>query len=147
VKHALSLLGERETRRWVRLVATLGAAQQKSNELVVMALVRARFCELLSPKVQHGECDLFLMGLLSLIDVMLEIPMAMVLDNVPVDQQIKSVLLGGASPLRPLFQLMLARESGDWESAAQLMRQMHLSESTVAEAYWQAMQWAQQVSG
>ena len=147
VKHALSLLGERETRRWVRLVATLGAAQQKSNELVVMALVRARFCELLSPKLRHADSDLFLMGLLSLIDVMLEIPMAMVLDNVPVDQQIKSVLLGGASPLRPLFQLMLARESGDWESAAQLMRQMHLSESTVAEAYWQAMQWAQQVSG
>lgn len=145
VKHALSLLGERETRRWVRLVATLGAAQQKSSELVIMALVRARFCELLSPKIQHGDSDLFLLGLLSLIDVMLEIPMTMVLEKIPVDQETKSVLLGGASRLRPLYQLMLARESGDWENTAQLARQLHLTESTVAESYWQAMQWAQQV--
>ena len=147
VRHALSLMGERETRRWVRLVATLAAAQQKSNELVVMALVRARFCELLSPKIQHGDSDLFLLGLLSLIDVMLEIPMAQVLEKVPVDHETKSLLLGGASRLRPLFQLMLARESGDWENSAELARQLQLTESTVAEAYWHAMQWARQVTG
>src|SRR5205823_4628884 len=43
VRHALSILGEREVRRWVRLVATLGAGQGKSSELVLSALVRARF--------------------------------------------------------------------------------------------------------
>ena len=63
---ALSMLGEREVRRWVRLVVTLAAGQEKSSELVLSALVRARFCELLSPKVQHGDSDLFLLGLLSL---------------------------------------------------------------------------------
>jgi len=147
VKHALSLLGERETRRWVRLVATLGAAQQRSNELVVMALVRARFCELLSPRIQHGDSDLFLLGLLSLIDVLLEVPMSLVLDKVPVDQETKSVLLGGASRLRPLYQLMLARESGDWESATALTHQIQLKEGMVAESYWNAIQWAQEVSG
>jgi c-di-GMP-related signal transduction protein len=147
VRHALSLMGERETRRWVRLVATLGAAQQKSDELVVMALVRARFCELLSPKIQHGDSDLFLLGLLSLIDVMLEVPMSQVLEKVAVDQETKSVLLGGASRLRPLYQLMLARESGAWENSTELARQLQLKESTVAEAYWNAMQWARQVTG
>ena len=44
VRHALSILGEREVRRWVRLIATLGAGQGKSSELVLSALVRARFC-------------------------------------------------------------------------------------------------------
>lgn len=63
VKHAMSLLGEREIRRWVRLVATLAAGSGKSTELVLAALVRGRFCELLSSKIQHGESDLFLMGL------------------------------------------------------------------------------------
>ena len=104
VRHALAMLGEREVRRWVRLVATLSAAQEAPSELVLSALVRARFCELLSPKIQHGESDLFLMGLLSLMDAILKIPMNRVLESVPVDQETKSLLLGGASRLRPFYQ-------------------------------------------
>jgi c-di-GMP-related signal transduction protein len=147
VRHALSMLGERETRRWIRLVATLGAAQGKSSELVTSALVRARFCELLSPRIQHGDSDLFLMGLLSLMDTILELPMPEIVGKLPLDRETKAVLLGGASRLRPLYQLMLARECGEWQSSAELSRLLHLSESEVAEAYWQAMQWSKQVSG
>jgi c-di-GMP-related signal transduction protein len=145
IRHALSLLGEREIRRWVRLVATLGAAEQKSSELVNLALTRARFCELLSPKIQHGDSDLFLMGLLSLIDVILDAPMATLLESIPVDQETKSVLLGGASRLRPVYQLMLAQESGEWQHTAELGRQLHLKEGEVAEIYWQALQWTRQL--
>jgi c-di-GMP-related signal transduction protein len=146
VRHALSILGEREVRRWIRLVATLGAGQGTSSELVLSAMVRARFCELVSPKIPHGDSDLFLMGMLSMMDVILEIPMSQVLDNVPIDQESKSVLLGGASRLRPFYQLMLAQESGEWKTASDLAAQLHLAESDVAECYWQAMQWARQVS-
>src|SRR5256885_10493540 len=113
-------------------------------ELVLSALVRARFCELLAPKVPQVSSDLFLMGLLSLMDAILEIPMTEVLDNVPLDQGTKAVLSGAASPLRPLYQLMLARESGEWQDTTHLTRTMRLSESEVAEVYWQAMQWARQ---
>jgi EAL and modified HD-GYP domain-containing signal transduction protein len=74
VRHALAILGEREVRRWIRLVATLGAGQGKTTELVLSAMVRTRFCELISPKIQHGDSDLFLMGMLSMMDVILEIP-------------------------------------------------------------------------
>jgi EAL and modified HD-GYP domain-containing signal transduction protein len=146
VRHALSILGEREVRRWIRLVATLGAAQGKTSELVLSAMVRARFCELLSPKIPHGDSDLFLMGLLSLMDAILELPMSQVLDHIPIDQETKSVLSGGASRLRPFYQLMLAQESGEWETATELSSQLHLVESDVADCYWQAMQWAREVS-
>jgi c-di-GMP-related signal transduction protein len=147
VRHALSMLGEREVRRWVRLVVTLAAGQNKSSDLVLSALVRARFCELLSPKVKHGETDLFLLGLLSLMDSILELPMTDVLEKVPLDQETKGVLLGGISYLRPLYQLMLAQESGDWQNASELAKSLKLTESEVAEVYWQAMQWARQMNG
>jgi len=147
VRHALSMLGEREVRRWVRLVVTLAAGQHRASEVVLSALVRARFCELLSPKIQHGDSDLFLLGLLSLMDSILEIPMAEVLEKVPIDQETKAVLLGGGSRLRPLYQLMLAQESGNWQQCAELARSLKLGESDVAEIYWQAMQWARRVSG
>ncbi len=146
VRHALSILGEREVRRWVRMVVTLAAGQNKASEVVLSALVRARFCELLSPKIKHGESDLFLLGLLSLMDTILEIPMSEVLANVPLDQETNAALLGGAGRLRPLYQLMLAQESGDWRSSAQLAQGLGLGENEVAETYWQAMQWAREMS-
>lgn len=146
IRHALAILGEREVRRWVRLVATLGAGQNKPSELVLSALVRARFCELLSPRIPHGRSDLYLMGLLSLMDAILEIPMNRILDTVPVDHETRGVLLGAQSHLRPLYQLMLAQESGEWKGSSELAHRLCLSESEVAETYWEAVRWGQQVS-
>ncbi|HUC29105.1 MAG TPA: HDOD domain-containing protein [Candidatus Acidoferrum sp.] len=146
VRHALSMLGEREVRRWVRLVAAVGAGREKTTDLVLSALVRGRFGELLQPVVPHGESDLFLLGLLSLIDAMLELPMPEVLERVPLDHATKAVLLGQPSLLRPVYQLMLAHESGEWEASAQLSEAMHLDPEEVANYYWRAQQWAYEVS-
>jgi c-di-GMP-related signal transduction protein len=146
VRHALSLLGEREVRRWVRLVAAVGAGQEKSSDLMLAALVRGRFGELVAPRIPHGDSDLFLLGLLSLMDAMLEVPMADVLEKIPLDQETKAVLLGQPSLLRPVYQLMLAHESGEWDSAAQLSESLGLDSEDVASYYWQAQEWARQVS-
>ncbi len=146
VRHALSILGERDVRRWVRLVAAVGAGQDKPSDLILSALVRGKFGELLAPRVAHGESDLFLLGLLSLIDAMLEMPMADVLERIPLDQATKAVLLGQPSLLRPVFQLMLAHESGEWEAAAELSRSLHLDSEDIEGYHWQAQQWAREVS-
>ena len=145
VRHAMAILGERELRRWIRLVVTVGAAEQKCSELVLAALGRARFCELLSAHVQSGS-DLFLMGMLSVMDAILEVPMEVLLEQVPVAKDTKLALLGQVSPLRPLYQLMLAQESGEWEASMQLATQLKLTDDEVADRWWQAMQWAQSVT-
>jgi len=146
VRHALTMLGERDVRRWVRLVAAVGAGQEKTSDLVLSALVRGRFGELLSEQVAHGESDLFLLGLLSLIDAMLEMPMAEVLERIPLDQETKAVLLGQPSVLRRVYQLILAHESGEWDAVAQLTATLHLNSEEVAGYYWKAQQWAREVS-
>lgn len=146
VRHALSLLGEREIRRWVRLVATVGAGQTKSSELVRYALVRGRFCELLRHKVSHGGSDLFLMGMMSLMDAILEMPLADVLEKVHIEQAIKNVLLGKPSHLRTIYRLLLAQESGEWDAVAELARLQQMTSNDVEDAYWEAMRWARQVT-
>jgi c-di-GMP-related signal transduction protein len=146
VRHALSILGERDVRRWVRLVAAVGAGQERTSDLVLSALVRGQFGEFLAPHVPHGESDLFLLGLLSLIDAMLEMPMAEVLEKIPLDNPTKAVLLGQPSVLRPVFQLMLAHENGEWQAAAELSASLQLDTEEVAGFYWQAQQWARAVS-
>jgi EAL and modified HD-GYP domain-containing signal transduction protein len=145
VRHAMTILGERELRRWIRLVITVGAAEQKCSELILMALARARFCELISKKVKT-ENDLFLLGLLSMMDTILEIRMDSMLEQLPVDREIKAVLLGRPSEHRPLFQLMLALESGEWQQVSELSKQLRVPEEEATQMWWQSMRWAQQVS-
>jgi EAL and modified HD-GYP domain-containing signal transduction protein len=146
VRHALAILGDREVRRWVRLIATVGAGQDKTSDLVLCALVRARFGELISPLVRHGESDLFLLGLLSMLDVMLEMPMSEILEKIPLDSETKAVLRAEPSLLRPIYQLMLAYESGEWESARAICDGLHIDGDTCATFYWQAQQWAREIS-
>ncbi|MGA8271847.1 MAG: HDOD domain-containing protein [Candidatus Sulfotelmatobacter sp.] len=146
VRHALAILGDREVRRWVRLIAMVGACQDKTSDLVLCALVRARFGELLAPLTLHGESDLFLLGLLSMLDVILEMPMAEVLEKIPLDSETKAVLRGETSLLRPVYQLMLAHESGEWESVRSLCTGLHLDADAVAASYWQSQRWAREVS-
>jgi EAL and modified HD-GYP domain-containing signal transduction protein len=142
VRHAMAVLGERELRRWIRLVVTVGAAEQRCNELVLMGLTRARFCELLSNRLQSNT-DLFLMGLLSIMDAILEVRMDVLLQQLPVEHETKAALLGQNSSLRPLYQLMLAQESGEWSQSSALAKQMKLPDEEVAATWWQGLQWAQ----
>ena len=128
----------------------MAAASCWSRNLLALTdlgqLAGSRFCETLSSKIQHGDSDLFLLGLISAMDSILGIPMSDVLENVPLDQETAAVLRGGASPLRPLYQLMLAQESGNWESVPALARQLSLDETEVAAASAEAMQWAREVT-
>jgi len=146
VRHALAMLGEREVCRWIRLAVTLVAAQNKPSDLVLSALVRGRFCELLAPKVKHDGSDLFLVGLLSLMDSILDIPMGVVLEGISVDKETKSVLLGQDSGLTPVYQLMLAQETANWEAVTEFSAQMNIPEKFVAECRGQAMEWARQMT-
>jgi c-di-GMP-related signal transduction protein len=77
---------------------------------------------------------------------MLEMPMTEILERIPLDHETKAVLLGQSSVLRPVFQLMLAHESGEWQAAAALSQSLELAPQEVALYYWQAQQWAREVS-
>ncbi|HEX8816865.1 MAG TPA: HDOD domain-containing protein [Terriglobales bacterium] len=146
VRHALALLGEREVRRWVRLVTTLTAGQDKSSELVTNALIRARFCELISTRVGFHGADLFLMGLMSLMSAILEMPVTSIVEHISLDHDIKSVLLEEPSPLQPFYQLMIAQEAGHWDKVAELCGTLRLTEKQCQECHWEAMQWARDVN-
>jgi len=146
IKHGLSILGEREIRRWVRMVAALGAVQDKPSDLVLSAMVRARYCELLGAKIPHGESDLFLVGLLSLMDTILEIPMGVVLEGISLDRETRAVLLGQKSQLDSVYRLMQFQEVADWPNLSELCAQMKLPESFLTECHWKAMEWAREMT-
>lgn len=151
VRNALNLLGEKEMVRWIRMATTLVMAQDKSSDLLLSSLVRARFCELIAARVEHNSADLFLLGMLSLIDAILSVPMGLVLEELSLDPAIKEQLLSvktsKKTPLSPIYELMVAREAGDWGLVTSLGKQLNLSLSFVAESSNAAMRWAHEVTG
>ena len=86
------------------------------------------------------------MGLLSIMDAILEVSMDALLEQLPVDHETKAALLGQKSSLRPLYQLMLAQESGEWAQSSALAKQLNLPDEEVASTWWQALQWAQEAT-
>jgi EAL and modified HD-GYP domain-containing signal transduction protein len=146
IHQALVMLGEQETRRWIRLAATAGLARHRPGDLLLSTLARARFCELLAERTGLDRGELFLFGLLSLMDAVLAEPMAAVLEKIPVKQETKAALLGALSPFSPISALMRAQDRGDWETILELSRELKLEEEFAAKANWEAMRWAHEVT-
>src|SRR5215831_7681610 len=144
IPHALMLLGERGIRRWVSLVAIACMGEDKPQELLLLPLVRARFCELLASVAGQSEAanDLFLMGLLSAIDAILDMKMDDVLKEIPVRTEIRDALLGTENVFRKIFEITLLYEQASWEALDKSAVALEISPSTVSEFYLQAMDWA-----
>jgi len=77
---------------------------------------------------------------------MLDMPMSELLEKISLDSETKAVLRGEPSLLRPIYQLMLAHESGEWEAACGICDSLHIDADAVAASYWQSQQWARDVS-
>lgn len=150
VRHAMNLLGERELVRWIRMATTLMMGEEKCSDLVLSSLVRARFCELIAPKFNHGSCDLFLIGMFSLMDAILEVPMGVVIEGLAFDATTKEELLGmktgQPTALSPVYELMLAREAGEWDVVARHAKTLNLSLPHVNRSYNEAVRWAHEMT-
>jgi c-di-GMP-related signal transduction protein len=131
IRHTLAILGEREIRRWIRLVALVSAGEVKTSDPGVIGSGAGRFCELLSMRIPRTQSDLFLVGMVSMMDAILDIPMAEVLDKIAIDQDTKCVLSGHGGRLQPVYELMLAQEAGDWGKAKTSATRLRVGESEV----------------
>jgi len=146
VAHAVTYLGEREFRKWAAVVVVANLAADEPDELVVHSLVRARFCESLSPLfgMPARKQEMFLMGMFSLIDVILGRPMEEAIADLPLATDVKLALLGEANRHRELYEYVLACERGDWETAHSRAAARNVDERMVPPLYREAVAWAHQ---
>ncbi len=144
---ALMLLGEREIRRWASVIGLACLGAEKPAELVTEAAIRAHFCESLAGDagLMEQADHLFLIGLLSLLDAILDRPLRQLLDELPIVEAVKGALLGQPGPLRDVRDCVLAYVRGEWAELASIMQRLHLSEEHVPSRYREAVAWAQQV--
>jgi EAL and modified HD-GYP domain-containing signal transduction protein len=144
VRHALSLLGDHEIRRWVTLIVAVAAMQDKPAALLRLALVRAKFCGTMGTHLQWQGGDLFLLGLFSLMDTILDISMHDLLRRVSLPEQIRETLLGNPTRLDHLMKLVHAMESADWESCDEIAKVLKLKEDVISQAYFDSIAWTKE---
>jgi EAL and modified HD-GYP domain-containing signal transduction protein len=143
-RHALNLIGESRFRTLVSVATSCVLGQSQPSALIGLSLKRAHFGEMLAPLVNQSPSEQFMLGLLSLLDAMLETPMEPLLKTLPLRPEAKAVLMGERSPVGVLLGLIQSLESGDWESCMTTARTLGISEQALAGAYIESMKWAAQ---
>jgi c-di-GMP-related signal transduction protein len=146
IMHALMLLGNDKVRRWLLLVAAIMHCGRRNPALVHMALLRARFGELLAPYTRTEAGEMFMLSLFSLLDAMLQVPLEVLLRQVPIPKEVAAALLGRPNRLRRCFELVLAYERGDWGSCEALGRQAGSQDADLRKLYVEAVCWAGNIS-
>ncbi len=146
IKHALVMLGESDFKRWASFISLSNMAKDKPNELVFQAILRGRYLEVLAPAVRFSERaqDLFLMGIFSLIDAIIDRPLLDVLADMPIAEDIKAALMGEKGQLRDIFELMLSYEQGNWDLFSELAAKNRIEENEIPPLYRKALEWATQ---
>jgi c-di-GMP-related signal transduction protein len=144
IKHALTLLGINELRKWVSFLAMSEMLGDKPDELLLVAMTRAKFGEVLASKIgmRDRESDFFLMGMFSMLDAFIDKPIKEILDDLPISEEIKHALLGGENKFRDGYDLILAYERADWVSFSALAKRLGLNERLAPDIYFTALQWA-----
>ena len=86
--------------------------------------------------------DLFLLGMMSLIDAILDRPLPEILVEMPISNEIKEALLGGENRFRDVYETVVAYEAADWPEFSEKARKLNLDERTVPELYLKSVEWA-----
>ncbi len=145
IKHAIVLLGLEETRKFIAMIATGALAAGKPNELIRTSIIRAKFCESVGrhfvPAAEASE--LFLMGLFSLMDAILDCPMRTVIDALPLSATVREALLDEKGAAGELLRLIRGYERGRWEDCDDISNACRFETASLPAAYRRAVAWAE----
>ncbi|GFD69065.1 histidine kinase [Alteromonas sp. KUL156] len=147
LKHALTFMGEVEVKKFISLLALANLSDGQPTELLQMALVRAKFCELVFSQLQASDNPLkgFLTGLLSLLDAMMEQRIDDLVSKVPISDDVKTALCGGPGMLRHCLTLVQLFERAKWAGIQQFAAKYAISQDLLHSYYNEAIKWAKHI--
>lgn len=144
IRRAIIYLGETEVRRFVMLVIVSNLAADKPEELLRLSVVRARFCELLATRGTYAahSAELFLVGLFSLLDAILDAPLEATMAALPIAVEVKEAIVGRTGPLAFFLEAVVAWEEARAEDCPPHWQRMGVDGEEVAELYLEAIRFA-----
>jgi c-di-GMP-related signal transduction protein len=148
IRQALVMIGIAPIRKWVSVWSIAGLTSGGTSELATVSLLRARCCELLGEKLggRVAESEMFLLGLCSLLDAILDRPLEEAIADLPLPADVKAALLGDDNVPRQILDVVVAYENANWDEALEKARALGLAEDSPAAVYSDALKWARELS-
>lgn len=143
IQDALILVGDDMFRRVAMLAAASELKGNNPSELLRMAFLRGRFCELAAAITGKDPTEQYLLGILSLLPAMLNVPMESVATALPLRYDIREALLGQQNQERTILDWLIYYEMGMWDDCDQLARTADLPENKMVQLYSEALMWAE----
>lgn len=143
IRQAIVLMGVGTVRRWASLWLLAGLGETAHPELLTMATVRARACELLAAEVGGIDgSEGFLLGMCSLLDVILDQPMPALVEKLPLSADARAALLGDDGPGRRILDCVIAQERGNVASDPSVVQCECQASSAALSAHQSALRWS-----
>lgn len=146
LNQALVVLGQRQLLRWIQLlIYTVGDTGNQRNPLLQLAASRGRLMELLAKMQRPASSDYhdhaFMVGILSLLDVLFGLPMPEILSQLSLNSEVRDALLHNEGALGELLSLAELLESANFDSAAGIMAQAGIPLAALTEAQLETFRW------
>lgn len=148
LRHAVAMLGYARLFRWLSLLLTTTDMKYRPAFLTKKAIIRGRFVELLGQSLlgaDHAD-NLFLVGMFSIMDQLVGLPMADLMERVQLADAVRCAIMQQEGAYAPLLKLAVACEGADPEGD-RLIDDLLISASQVNAAHLGAIAWAQEIAG
>lgn len=143
IRHAAAMLGQKELKKWITTAVVGELCSDKPNEITRISLIRAKFMEnlagLFGEKTHASE--LFLLGIFSVIDVVLEKSMEEALEMIYVPQDVKDALIKKTGPYARIYEFMQNYEKAEWQEVSRQLIIEEISLTSLYEVYTEALVW------
>lgn len=143
IKHALVLLGFKEIKKWISIVMLQDIGSDKPDEILRSCLLRGKMGESLATTfgLKHRKDELFLLGVFSMIDTLMDLPMEEAIQDLPFEDDIKEALLGKPNAFHEILTIVVAYEKGNWDFMFLKAQEHELAMSVFPDAYIDAVKW------
>lgn len=143
IRHAAAMLGQRELKKWINTAVANKLCADRPNEITRLSLIRAKFCENLAKAFEMADKDneLFLVGLFSVIDLILNQKMEDALKLVYLPKEIQTALVEGEGRLAAVLDFVKAYEQANWAETSRVLVIEKIDTDTIYDAYIDALQW------
>ncbi len=143
IRHAAAMLGQKELKRWINTAVTKELCSDKPSEITRLVMIRAKFAEGLASSFELAMMsqELFIMGLFSAIDIMLEKTMEEALNMVQVSKNVREALVENKGDFAKVLQFIKTYEVADWTEVSRLLVLNNIEMDKVYKAYLNALKW------
>jgi len=142
IKQAMVLIGEKEIKKWLYLIVFKTLGEDKPGIILINSLTRARFSELIAHKisVEINPFNAYLIGMLSLINLLLDRPLDQILNELLIPIEVKDALNRiSNNSYSKLLNLIMEYEKGQWKQVSIISNELNLDQKWLPDAYYEAI--------